>query len=132
MFPCAAKGRRLPGETGHAMKSVSLNLEMSSYPVRLFGFVIAVASLIGAPGMLFAQGADERPARHEVWDIQLGAKVSDVPDDYVDYACCTKGGPPSAPLTGWKGYRRCRPDASRLRAGYFRYDRESHYCATAN
>src|SRR5258707_2651097 len=48
-----------------AMKSVSLNLEMSSYPVRLLGFAVAVASLIGAPGMLFAQGADELPVRHE-------------------------------------------------------------------
>src|SRR5713226_4177692 len=114
------------------MKSVSLNLEMSSHPVRLFGLAVAVASLIGAPGMLFGQGADERPVRHEVWDIQLGAKVADVPDDYVDYACGTNGGPPSTPLTGWKDYRRCRPDASGLREVYFRYDDELEYWAKAN
>jgi hypothetical protein len=120
------------GETGHAMKSVSLNLEMSSYPVRLFGFVVAIASLVGAPGTLFAQGADERPVRHEVWDIQLGAKVADLPDDYVDYACGTNGGPPSTPLTGWKDYRRCRPDANGLREVYFRYDDELEYWAKAN
>jgi hypothetical protein len=121
-----------PGETGHAMKSVSLNLEVSNHPVRLFGFVVAIASLIGTPGMLFAQGADERPVRHEVWDIQLGAKVADVPDDYVDYACGTNGGPPSTPLTGWKDYRRCRPDPNGLREVYFRYDDELEYWAKAN
>src|SRR6266446_7026803 len=114
------------------MKSVSLNLEMTSYPVRLFGFVVAIGSLIGAPGMLFAQGADERPVRHEVWDIQLGAKVADLPDGYVDYACGTNGGPPSTPLTGWKDYRRCRPDANGLREIYFRYDDELEYWAKAN
>ncbi len=114
------------------MKSVSLNLEMSSHPVRLFGLAVAVASLIGAPGMLFGQGADERPVRHEVWDIQLGAKVADVPDDYVDYACGTNGGPPSTPLTGWKDYRRCRPDPNGLREVYFRYDDELEYWAKAN
>jgi hypothetical protein len=114
------------------MTSVSLNLEMKSCPVRLLGFAVAIASLIGAPGMLFAQGADERPVRHEVWDIQLGAKVADVPDDYVDYACGTNGGPPSTPLTGWKDYRRCRPDASGLREVYFRYDDELEYWAKAN
>jgi hypothetical protein len=120
------------GETGHAMKSISLSLEVSNYLVRLFGFVVAIASLIGTPGMLFAQGADERPVRHEVWDIQLGAKVADVPDDYVDYACGTNGGPPSTPLTGWKDYRRCRPDPNGLREVYFRYDDELEYWAKAN
>src|SRR5260370_18241647 len=103
------------------MTSFLLTLEMSSYPVRLFGFVVAIASLIGAPGMLFAQGADERPVRHEVWDIQLGAKVADLADDYVDYACGTNGGPPSTPLAGWKDYRRCPPDPSGLPEGYFRH-----------
>jgi hypothetical protein len=132
MFPCAAKAPRLPDETGYAMKSVSLSPETSRYLTRLFGFVVATASLIGATGMLFAQGADERPVRREVWDIQLGARIADLPDDYVDYACGTNGGPPSTPLTGWKDYRRCRPDANGLREVYFRYDDELEYWAKAN
>src|SRR5262245_30475978 len=132
MFRCAAKVRRLPGEAGYAMKSLSLNSETSNFPVRLFGFAVAMVAVIGAPGMLFAQGADERPVRHEVWDIQLGAKVADLPDDYVDYACGTNGGPPSTPLAGWKDYRRCRPDAHGLREVYFRYDDEIEYWAKAN
>ena len=111
-------------KTGHAMTSVAMNFEAMNYPMRLFGFVVAIITLFGAPGMLFAQGADERPVRREVWDIQLGAKIADLPDDYVDYACGTNGGPPSTPLTGWKDYRRCRPDANGLREVYFRYDDE--------
>jgi hypothetical protein len=90
------------------------------------------AVLLGIPASALAQGADERPIRHEVWDIQLGTKVADLPDDYVDYACGTNGGPPSTPLTGWKDYRRCRPDENGLREVYFRYDDELEYWAKAN
>lgn len=79
-----------------------------------------------------AQPAGDRPVRHEVWDIPLGARIADLPDDYVDYACGTNGGPPSTPLTGFKDYRRCRPDGSGLREVYFRYDDEIEYWAKAN
>src|SRR5215470_1946276 len=132
MFRSAAKARRLPGEAGYAMKSLSLNLEKSNFPSDLLGFLVAMTPFFGAPEMLFAQRADERPVRHEVWDIQLGAKVADLLDDYVDYACGTNGGPPSTPLTAWKDYRRCRPDANGLREVYFRYDDELEYWAKAN
>lgn len=114
------------------MKSALQTPDASSCRVRLLGFLVAAAAFFGAPGMLFAQGADERPVRREVWDIQLGAKLADLPDDYVDYACGTNGGPPSTPLTGWKDYRRCRPDANGLREVYFRYDDELEYWAKAN
>jgi hypothetical protein len=91
-----------------------------------------VAVLISAPGLLFAQTTGERPVRHEVWDIPLGARIADLPDDYVDYACGTNGGPPSTPLAGWRDYGRCRPDANGLREVYFRYDDEIEYWAKAN
>jgi hypothetical protein len=78
------------------------------------------------------QGADERPVRREIWDIELGAKVADLSDDYIDYACGTNGGPPSTPLTGFKDFRRCRPEPSGLREVYFRYDDELEYWAKAN
>jgi hypothetical protein len=94
--------------------------------------LLAIATLAGLPGLALAQGADERPTRREIWDIQLGAKVADLPDDYVDYACGTNGGPPSTPLTGWKDFRRCRPEPSGLREVYFRYDDELEYWAKAN
>jgi hypothetical protein len=126
------RGVRLLVKQVVPMKSVSRNVERSNLPVRLFGFAVAAAITFGAPGVLFAQGANERPVRHEVWDIQLGAKAADLPDDYVDFACGTNGGPPSTPLTGWKDYRRCRPDANGLHEVYFRYDDELEYWAKAN
>ena len=105
---------------------------MPNVTLRLFALLIAAATLAGVPGTALAQGADERPTRREIWDIQLGAKVADLPDDYIDYACGTNGGPPSTLLTGWKDYRRCRPDPSGLREVYFRYDDELEYWAKAN
>ena len=47
---------------------------------------------------------------------------------------CTAGKLPTftVPLTAWKDYRRCRPDASGLREVYFRYDDELEYWAKAN
>ena len=96
---------------------------------------IVLGALIGAaswgPGPAAAQGADDRPVRREVWDIKLGTKVTDLPDEYVDYACGTNGGPPSTPLTGWKDFRRCRARPSGLREVYFRYDDELEYWAKA-
>src|ERR1700728_3610542 len=77
-------------------------------------------------------GASERPARHEIWDIALGAKVADLPDDFVDQACGTSGGPPSTPLAGFAEFNRCRPQPDGLREVYFRYDDEIEYWAKAN
>ncbi len=114
------------------MKSVVRTFAASNGATGLFGFAAAIAILIAAPGTAFAQNAGERPVRHEVWDIPIGSSIADLPDDYVDYACGTNGGPPSTPLTGWKDYRRCRPDANGLREVYFRYDDELEYWAKAN
>ena len=79
-----------------------------------------------------APRADERPTRREIWDIEIGANVADLADDFIDYACGTNGGPPSTPLAGWKDFRRCRPEPSGLREVYFRYDDEIEYWAKAN
>jgi hypothetical protein len=99
---------------------------------RLASWLTAAALGVVSAAPLLAAGADERPTRHEVWDIKLGAKIDAVPDDYVDYACGTNGGPPSVPLTGWKDFRRCRLEPSGLHEVYFRYDDEIEYWAKAN
>ena len=113
------------------MTSVAHDVAALKGAMRLFRLA-AVAILVGAPGMPSAQTAGDRPVRHEVWDVPLGAGIAGLPDDYVDYACGTNGGPPSTPLAGWKDYRRCRPDAGGLREVYFRYDDEIEYWAKAN
>jgi hypothetical protein len=119
---------------------------LGDHRMRLFGVLIGLAlvgqaavnfgTLQGAAhaqgGAVAKTGTDERPTRREVWDIALGAKLADLPDDFIDYACGTNGGPPSTPLTGWKDYRRCRPEPSGLREVYFRYDDELEYWAKAN
>src|SRR5216684_2275140 len=92
------------------------------------------------PAMLFALGCVSaavpapagRPTRLEVWDLKLGTPVETLPDEFIDYACGTNGGPPSVPLAGWRDAGRCRPEPSGLREVYFRYDDELEYWAKAN
>jgi hypothetical protein len=92
--------------------------------------------LAGALVVLLAAGASgsaqERPPRLEVWDLALGSRVDQLPDEFVDQACGTNGGPPSVPLNGWNDFRRCRAEPSGLREVYFRYDDELEYWAKAN
>ena len=83
-----------------------------------------------APAALAAPG--ERPKRLEVWDLELGARVEQLPDEFIDYACGTNGGAPALPLAGWRDFRRCRPEPGGLREVYFRYDDELEYWAKAN
>src|SRR5262249_1838363 len=95
--------------------------------VMLAGTLLAVTA-----GAAPAQKGGERPVRRGVWEPPIGTKAADLPRDYAAYASGTKRGPPSTPLTGWKDYRRCRPDANGLREVYFRYDDELEYWAKAN
>src|SRR3954467_5680397 len=94
---------------------------------------IAAALLQCASSAFSAPGnrAGDRPTRLEVWDLQLGTQLEGLPDEFVDYACGTNGGPPATPLNGWRDIRRCRPEASGLREIYFRYDDELEYWAKA-
>jgi hypothetical protein len=91
--------------------------------------ILAALVLTLLPG---AAGAQERPPRLEVWDLRLGSRVDQLPDEFVDLACGTNGGPPSVPLNGWNDFKRCRAEPSGLREVYFRYDDELEYWAKAN
>jgi len=89
--------------------------------------------LCGLIGAVDAYGAAaERPRRLEIWDLQLGTPVDRFPDEFIDLACGTNGGPPALPLSGWNEFRRCRAEPSGLREVYFRYDDELEYWAKAN
>jgi hypothetical protein len=94
---------------------------------RHLAATIAILLLAGA-----SVGAQERPPRLEVWDLRLGTRVEQLPDEFVDLACGTNGGPPSTPLNAWSDFRRCRAEPSGLREVYFRYDDELEYWAKAN
>jgi len=96
------------------------------HPLTLIACIAALAVAAGSAG------AQQRPTRTEIWDLKLGTPVEQLPDDFSDYACGTGGGPPSMMLTGWKDYRRCRPEPNGLREVYFRYDDELEYWAKAN
>ena len=102
--------------------------------VRLAASVAAsviLATAADAQGS--AQQSDQQlPSRAEVWDLKLGTPATALPIGFGEYACGTDGGPPSVPLSGWDGFRRCRPELSGLREVYFRYDDELEYWAKAN
>ncbi len=92
---------------------------------------VVVALLLA--GMATTAAQTDRPlARAEIWDLKIGAPVSEQPDDFIEFACGTGGGPPGLPLKGFADFKRCRPDPSGWREVYFRYDDELEYWARAN
>src|SRR5690349_10960117 len=93
-------------------------------PMVVLCCLICIAGAAAAPS--------EMPRRLEVWDVQLGSPVDKLPDEFIEHACGTNGGPPSLPLTGFGEFRRCRAEPSGLREVYFRYDDELEYWAKAN
>ncbi len=98
-------------------------------PIVPFGrcLLLALAGLIAIPP---APAAD-RAKRFSVWDIRVGEAVSEIPDEYINYACGTNGGPPSLPLAGFAAFEKCRPEPDGLREVYFEYDDELEYRARA-
>jgi hypothetical protein len=90
--------------------------------------LILAGSLAGAAS---AQQSSPR-IRSTIWDVQLGAPASELPEEeFVDPACGTNGGPPGLRLDGFEQFARCRADASGLREIWFRYDDELEYVARA-
>jgi hypothetical protein len=75
--------------------------------------------------------AQDRPTRLNVWDIHIGEKASEIPDEFINYACGTNGGPPSIPLANFTDFKQCKPDANGLHEVYFEYDDELEYWARA-
>ncbi len=96
--------------------------------LRAVGWSVALFSCL-ALGAQTQSG--ERPKRFSIWDIHLGDAVSSIPDQYINYACGTNGGPPSIPLPNFAAFMKCKPEASGLREVYFEYDDELEYVARA-
>src|SRR5260370_22141828 len=83
----------------------------------LAALVLTLLAGAGAPA-----GAQQHPPRLEVWDLALGSRVDQLPDEFVDLACGTNGGPPPPPLSGWGDFPPCPPGPSGPPPVYFRYD----------
>ena len=96
---------------------------------RIVGTAL-LSALLSTAAVLCA--AQDRPRRLEIWDVELGTAVGQLPDEFVDYACGTNGGPPGRALDRWRDFRLCRMEVSGLREVYFRYDDELEYWARAN
>ncbi|MDA0654497.1 MAG: pentapeptide repeat-containing protein [Proteobacteria bacterium] len=99
----------------------------------------AAALLIGVLAAIPASAQDDLRAQAglyapSAWDLRLGAHAYELPtEDYIDYACGTNGGPPSLPLSGWRDYAKCSPDAETgFHEIYFQYDDENEYWAKAH
>jgi hypothetical protein len=78
-----------------------------------------------------AQRAGELPKRASILDIQIGTAASEIPEEFVNRACGTNGGPPSIPLASFADFKKCRPDTNGLHEVYFEYDDELEYWARA-
>jgi len=101
-------------------------------PLSLAVLAGVFAPLLGYLGYSPSAAAQERPTRAEVWDLRPGSAAEALPDGFAEYACGSNGGPPGAPLGGWRDFRRCRPEPDGRYEVYFRYDDELEYWAKAN
>jgi hypothetical protein len=85
--------------------------------------------------LLSGAGIDSGSAQQRaprIWDLQLPAPVSELPDEeFVDPACGTNGGPPGLRIGSFEQFERCRVENSGLREIWFRYDDELEYIARA-
>ena len=95
---------------------------------RLAGWLVLFLAWLVPLQQIWAQ---DRPARLTVWDIHIGEAASEIPDEFVNYACGTDGGPPSIPLANFTEFKKCRSDANGLHEVYFEYDDELEYWARA-
>ena len=104
---------------------------------RLWVLLLTVAGVFATPAMaqLKPDAADVAagivPA-YTIWDVKLGAPITDIPEmEVADIACGTNGGPPSTPLKGFADFAKCQAEPSGLREIYFANDDELDYVAKA-
>ena len=97
---------------------------------RLSFVLIAASALSVAP--LETTFAQPRDIHAEIWRLELGTPVSELPPQYLDPHCATNGGPPSLRLDGWAEYSRCPLDAATgLHELWFTEDDEIEYVGLA-
>jgi hypothetical protein len=91
-----------------------------------------IAAAIGFLALGSATAAAQTPAP-KIWDLKLGAPISELPlNEFVDPACGTNGGPPARVLKNFAEFALClRERTNGLHEVWFRYDDEMEYVARA-
>jgi hypothetical protein len=94
-------------------------------PLRWFGAALVL--------WLASGGVQAQSPIVKIWDIKLGFPIRELPpNDYVDPACGTNGGPPARVLKGFEEFAQCPVEAATgLHEIWFRYDDEMEYIARA-
>jgi len=108
---------------------------MANRRIWLAAMLVAGVFSTPAPAQFKPDAEDVRagivPA-FSIWDVKLGAPVTDIPEmEVVDISCGTDGGPPSLPLKSFAEFGKCQPEPSGLREVYFANDDELDYIAKA-
>ncbi len=96
--------------------------------IKPFVAAAVAASLFGA-GVAAAQ----QISRSRIWDVQLGAHISELPAaEFVDPACGSNGGPPGAAIGGFAQFAMCSQEPETgFHEVWFSYDDEAEYVARA-
>lgn len=91
----------------------------------------AAIALVGgavASGTAFAQA----PIKLNIWELQMGTPIVDLPPQYMDPHCGTHGGPQGRRLDGRESFAVCPPDPTTgLFEIWFTEDDENEYVARA-
>lgn len=99
-------------------------LTMTRSAVLVVGFVVALGSAV--------EPASAQQAAPKIWDVMLGAHVSELPvDEFVIPSCGSNGGPQGLSVGSFDQFAKCPEEASGLREIWFRYDDQLEYEARA-
>lgn len=97
---------------------------MSLKNAKLLRWAAACIAIVAPVATLAAE-------RHTIWDLTIGQTAATLPEEFVDFACGTNGGPPGQLLKAFTDYMACEANSNGLREVYFRYDDEQEYVARA-
>ena len=93
---------------------------------------LAILAAVAVAGPADGQGRSIVEPPFEIWDVELGGAVTQIPAlDVNDLACGTNGGPPSRTMQNPDEFMQCKPESSGLREIRFNYDDELDYVARA-
>ena len=89
-----------------------------------------LAFWVAAASSAFAQ---ERFGVITMFDLEFGRHAAELPLAFSNYACGTRGGPPSLPIAGFHEFARCPAEEDTgLHEVHFRYDDELEFGARAH